>query len=57
MRGLRIGSRPGSPGWATAPTVEMAERAAASVFELVARIPWRPSIARQTEKKMFPYAL
>lgn len=27
------------------------------VLELVARIPWRPSIARQTGEKLFPYAL
>lgn len=59
--GLSASSRPGSLGRATAPRVEMAERAAAPVFELVARIPWRPSIARQTgeKKKCFhmPYNL
>lgn len=58
--GLSASSRPVSLRWATAPTVEMAERAAAPVFELVARIPWRPSIARQTEKKKcfhMPYNL
>jgi hypothetical protein len=40
--------------------VEMTERAAAWCSNTVARIPWRPSIAKQTEKKKcvhMPYNL
>lgn len=59
LEALSASSRPGSLRWAAAPIAEMAERAAAPVLKLVARIPWRPSIARQTEKKCFhmPYNL
>lgn len=58
--GLSASIRPRSLGWAAAPMVEMGEGAAAWCSNLVARILWRPSIARQTEKKKcvhMPYNL
>ena len=49
--GLSASIGPSSLGWAAAPMVEMGERAAAWCSNLVARILWRPSTARQTGKK------
>lgn len=51
QRAWGASSNSSSLGWAAAPMVEIAERAAARCSNMVARIPWRPSIARQTGKK------
>ena len=49
--GLRASIGASSLGWAAAPMAKMGERPAVWCSNLVARILWRPSIARQTGRK------